>query len=301
MKRKVILHGPSTLTVSLPFKWAGQHNIGKGDELNVEPEGSMLKVYPGDEKAATKKRKVDFSRLDLQSMRIILTVLHKSGYDELEITFKDPEAVRALQERINSRLIGYEIIEQRKNTCVVKNVAGDHLSEADALLRRSFLVMLSMADNSLADLKAGSYAKLPELLVLEETNNKLVNYCQRLLNKKPFKDEKTVYSYMIVWAVENLCDEIRDFIKKIIENNIRPSPQILGIYEHAVGLMKDYYELCYGYSDERFMLIQKKINSLNRSLDKAQFSGAEKQLHPHLSALVKKVFGGLGSAVGLHH
>jgi hypothetical protein len=36
IKRKVILHGPSTLTVSLPSKWVKNHNIKKGDELNIE-------------------------------------------------------------------------------------------------------------------------------------------------------------------------------------------------------------------------------------------------------------------------
>ena len=35
MKRKTVLHGQSTLTVSLPSEWVKKFNVGKGDELNL--------------------------------------------------------------------------------------------------------------------------------------------------------------------------------------------------------------------------------------------------------------------------
>ncbi len=42
MKRKVSLHGPSTLTVSLPSKWVKKYCIKKGDELDIEEKNSTL-------------------------------------------------------------------------------------------------------------------------------------------------------------------------------------------------------------------------------------------------------------------
>ena len=302
IKRKVILHGPSTLTVSLPHKWVKTNNIKKGDELNINDQGNMLTVYPGEENLLTKKIKVDFSDLDHQSMRIITTVLHKSGYDEIEIIFKDPETVKVIQERINSRLIGYEIVEQQDNVCIVKNVSGDHLSELDALIRRSFLVTLSLAYNGLEEIKKRRTDKLKELLVLEETNNKLVNYCQRLLNKAPYKDEKTIYAYVIIGFIERICDDYRDIIKIILAHGgFKITSKVLGVYEKINALVQGYYDLFYKYSDEDFMKIKLGIVSLKQDLKKIKFNVQEITLRPYLYSVINRIYDVLGSTVGIHH
>ena len=302
VKRKVILHGPSTLTVSLPSKWVKNNNVKKGDELNINDEGNTLTIYPGEEHLLTKKRKVDFTNLDPQSKRIIITVLHKSGYDEVEIKFKDPDTVKIIQERINSRLIGYEITEQRDDVCIVKNVSGDHISELDILIRRAFLVTLSLANNSLEEVKKVRMNKLNELLVLEKTNNKIVNYCQRLLNKTPYKDEKTIYKYVIIGFIERISDDYRDLIKVILSKpKLKISLDVLNVYKDINKLIMDYYDLFYKYSKEDFMIIQGTISSLKKRLEKTKFNVSEVTLRPFFLTLINRVYDSLGSTVGLHH
>jgi len=46
MKRKVTLHGPATLSVSLPLKWARMFNVKKGDELEVVEQKDSLLISP---------------------------------------------------------------------------------------------------------------------------------------------------------------------------------------------------------------------------------------------------------------
>jgi phosphate uptake regulator len=302
IKRKVILHGPSTLTVSLPSKWVKAHNIRKGDELNVDEVGNLLNVYTGDEHLLTKRIKVDFSELDNQSVRIILSVLHKSGYDEIEVAFKDPSILSILQERINSRLIGFEIIEQRGNMCIIKNVSGDHVSEMNALMRRAFLVTLSMANSSLEALRAGERDKLKEILVLEETNNKLVNYCQRLILKKPYSDDKAFYNYLVSWLVEKICDDYRDLVKQFLsEPKLQLTPALFSVYEETNDLFKSYYEIFYNFSYADFRKIQNTIRLLRSSFEKANLNKGECLLSSHLLGIVNKIHDGLGSVVGAHH
>ena len=58
MKRKVVLHGPSTLTISLPYSWIRKFNIKKGQELNVEECGKEL-VIKIEEEPNLEKREIN--------------------------------------------------------------------------------------------------------------------------------------------------------------------------------------------------------------------------------------------------
>ena len=44
IKRKVVLHGRSTLTVSLPSIWLKKLKISKGDELEVREYGNEIRI-----------------------------------------------------------------------------------------------------------------------------------------------------------------------------------------------------------------------------------------------------------------
>jgi phosphate uptake regulator len=302
IKRKVILHGPSTLTVSLPSKWAKAQNINKGDELNVEEIDAFLRIYSGEEHLLTKKTNVDFSDLDKETIRIMLSVLYESGYDELLVSFKDPKTVHVVQEVISPALLGYETVEQRSNACIVRNVTGDHFSELESLIRRAFLVALSLADNSLAEIKEGNRSQLNELLVLEKTNNKLANYCHRLINKQPYKDKCAIYKYIIVWVFESICDDYRDLIKLILDKkNLRVSPAFLEAYHGINSLINQYYSLFYKYSDEDFMSLRNSILELKRNFLKKRFNDQECELHYYLFSILNRLYDCLGSTIGMHH
>ena len=42
MKRKLVKQGSATLMLSIPAKWAQLHNLGKGEEVNMEIEEEKL-------------------------------------------------------------------------------------------------------------------------------------------------------------------------------------------------------------------------------------------------------------------
>lgn len=301
IKRKVILHGPSTLTISLPSKWAKAHNIRKGDELNVDEAGDFLKIYSGNERLLSKKTSVDFSGMTQESMRSLIAVLHKAGYDEVEIMFENPDAVKVINDTIDSMLIGYEVIEQKNNICVVRNVSGDHISELDVLVRRAFLVTLSLANNSLEEIKKRRIDKLEELLVLEKTNNKLTNYCHRLINKKPYKDEKTNFTYVILWIFESICDDYRDLIKFLIKKpHLAISEQILALYSEINNLLQSYYALFYGYTSEKMTKMRKDIILLRETFLKLKISDHEKVIFYYLLSIINRMNDSLGSTSGLN-
>lgn len=295
------MHGPATLTVSLPSSWVKSNNLKKGDELNIEEDGKLLRVYPGEERLHVKGIKLDLSELDKESISSIIAVLHKSGYDEVELTFKNPDVVKMIRDIINSMLMGYEIIEQKGNMCIVKNVSGDHPLELDALIRRSFLVALSLAKNSLEEIKKGKNGNLTEVLVLEQTNNKITNYCHRLLNKKPYKDEKTIYTYLVLWILESICDDYRDLIKLFIsEPKLVISENLASIYGKVNSLFEEQYGLMYTWSPERLCKIRTDIKSLRQKLLTAKITVQEREVQSYLLSIINRVYESLGSLCGLH-
>ena len=60
MKRKIVQHGSSSLTVSIPYKWIQKYNLNKGDEINIEENGNSLILSSDNRKVQNvKKIKVD--------------------------------------------------------------------------------------------------------------------------------------------------------------------------------------------------------------------------------------------------
>src|SRR3989344_6779531 len=174
MKRKVIKQGNGTLTITLPKGWTEKVGLKGGDEIDVEEMGDIICVST--EKGFTpKKISIEISKLDKSVLDSLLAVLHKSGYDEIELTFDEPKLVKSIQKRINSMLMGYEIIEQTNKRCIIKSIASQYDSNIDDIIRRVFLVTLSLARNTLEVIKSGDLGNIDELMVLEETNNKLTN------------------------------------------------------------------------------------------------------------------------------
>ncbi|MBI2136461.1 AbrB/MazE/SpoVT family DNA-binding domain-containing protein, partial [Candidatus Woesearchaeota archaeon] len=45
MKRKLVQHGNTSLTVSLPKKWTDKFNLKKGDEIEIVEKDDKLFLY----------------------------------------------------------------------------------------------------------------------------------------------------------------------------------------------------------------------------------------------------------------
>lgn len=305
MKRRVIKQGNNTLTLTLPRKWAQKFGIKAGDEIEVEEEGSYLKILTNEIKEEPKKIQLDFSQVNETIMNSLLAVVHKNGYDEVEVLYNDPKTAKIIQKRINSMLIGYEIVEQTPKRCVIRNVSGWHDKEFDNLLRRTFLVTLTLGKNSLETIKTGLYENLKELLILEETNNKLTNYCHALLNRKIFDcPRKTVYLYHISWLLEKIGDEYKSLCLYLIENkNLKFDKEILKAYERVNILLEDYYHLFYQYDLKKLEEIYKKQESLRKELTELMQSRKKEELYPimNLILVTQKIQNCFGSTSCLNH
>src|SRR3989338_2463651 len=91
--------------------------------------------------------------------------LYRMGYDEIKVVFNDPitkhlrknEAVTVISvlHKEANRLIGYEIIQQRDNFVVIKDISTTSIKEFDNVLRRIFLLLSDTSSDLFQGAKNG--------------------------------------------------------------------------------------------------------------------------------------------------
>ena len=87
-ERKLIKHGPSSLTIALPKKWLDARGLKKGDGIYVAEEGNKLILNT---KKALKIDKISIAvtGLDTTSIYHYIQSLYRYGYNEIEVCFED--------------------------------------------------------------------------------------------------------------------------------------------------------------------------------------------------------------------
>ena len=170
MKRKVIQIAESTQLISLPRKWAIENNIKKGDELEVIPQGKQLSVHVGNN-VVVEKTSLDLTKNEVLLERFIASA-YRSGYDEVEVRFSNPEIMKKINKVINLQLLGFEVIFHGEKRCVIKNISANLENEFDNILRRTMIILLDMAKSSYEAIEQGKPERLHESISSENTINR---------------------------------------------------------------------------------------------------------------------------------
>lgn len=255
MKRKVIKQGHNTLTVTLPKKWCDRLSVKGGDEVDLDIVNETqlnIKLPSETNQKPLESITVDFNSVSPLTTKCNMDMLYISGYDHLNILSDSPKIFEIIQKRI-PQLMGFEIVEQSKNVYAVRDITkGTMDSEFDSLFRRLFLVLLSMAKQGLEFIKDKDFIGLDNLKNAEETVNKLVHCCLRILTKSGYKDRKKIMPfYVTIWYLEAIGDDLRDlflFILKKKPNKL--SIDTIKLYEEVISYFNDYYSVFYKYDKD---------------------------------------------------
>lgn len=303
MKRKVVLHGPSTLTISLPTEWAKKHRIAKGDEVEVEERMHDLRVSPYREGQA-KSISIDVRNLSREMIQSIIAVLHKSGYDEVRIAFEDPQVVTAVQDRIREMLMGYELVAQSATSCTIRTIASDEAQEFGQVFRRTFLVTLDLAHRTIALLEGNSPDAPAELLALEHTNNRLTNFCHRLLNRGAIMVERAHYAYVISWVFESIADVYKRMVHFHLQHPaFSLTAEVAQLARAVNALLAQLYALCFAYHHRGMSDLREQHHALEANLMSAlsRTSGEQAIILMHLCMINQYIYDCFGSVAGFRH
>ena len=251
--------------VSLPAKWARKQNIKKGDEINLEEQDNQLII--GSEKSISdNKTSVDVTGLDPMVKRT-LGALYKKGYDEVDVQLSSAELEPA-HEVIREEFIGFEIVHQGKNTITLKKISSIDRAQFDAMLRRIFLVINQMAEESLEAIQKNDYDWLKTIAYLDKDINKYADFCRRILNKYGHSDFKvSPPMYYIVEQLERVGDCYRDISKYVIKNKIQPSEQVIAHYVEINNFVRQFYEIFYKFDLKELSKFGGNRNKLKEHFD----------------------------------
>ena len=256
-QRKLIQHGPSSLTIALPIKWLKERGIKKGDSMYIGAEGNKL-VLSTEEAIKLEKISIDVTNLDRTSILLYIQSLYRFGYNEIEVKFeklttthyrKDQQVtISSVIHEIANRLIGAEIIEESENRALIKYITKEAEEDFKVVLRRAFLLLEDIANTFLNGIKNNDSNSIKTIEEKHDNINKFVSYCLRLLNKYGYPDvKKTSFYYHIIASIDKLVDILKYNARDILMYNKKFNKETIKILENIDKSILMYYELFYNF------------------------------------------------------
>jgi phosphate uptake regulator len=248
----------STQLVSLPRKWAEKYNIKKGDELEIEEQGNRL-VVSSQKEQGHKSIDINVTDLDRDSLMYYIRALYIKGYDEIKVIFDEPtvdhyrlrqkvKTISMIHEEVN-RLSGMEIIQQKENFCVIKDIAQGSVKEFDVVLRRIFLLLVDASSDLLKGGKEGDLYLVDSLQEKHNTITKFITNNLRLLNKGMHPEHKNIQIlYFIIAALDNITDVLKDCARDIVASKMKLSKETESILNTINTSLKEYVEFYYKFN-----------------------------------------------------
>ena len=231
------------MMVSLPSTWIKDQRLKKGDEVEISEADNALKITSKKGELALKKE-VKIPSLQEYKNRLI-DVPYMQGYDEIIVHFEDAAVMEKIIKE-TERLLGVEVVNQTETSCTIKNVAEALEKEFETILRRLFLLVKSMADDSLEAAKNKDCQRLKNVGDLEKMCHKYALFCMRIINKYGYKDPKKAhFVFYTAYALEQISDHYEDICLHIIENKEKIDPKTMAFFKDIVLITNLYYQAFY--------------------------------------------------------
>ena len=273
MRRKVTLHGPATLSVSLPLKWARKNNIKKGDDVEVVEQKSQLVISKDTVEGEKKEISVDIPNLEGRLIMFLVRDLYISGYTTITLRFKSTHTfhdrvkkevtIQSLISREVRRLMGLEVVSISEDSCTMKCMVKESSEEFDQSIRRSFLLLKDMFSVLQKAVEEGSDSLTQ---VANDTHDQIttfISYNLRTLGKIGYKDAITtmkLYNYLFK------LDDILDIAKYMYREIAEYVP--LSRMKEITRQFQEHFDLSYHLYYEYDLEKEQEIRDLKIKMDK---------------------------------
>lgn len=309
MKRKVIKQGHNTLTITIPSQWARRFNLDAGKEIDLDERENGL-ILTTEKTSRGKTAEFDITGMDIPTIWKYFMAVYREGYDEILVKFNETEfespykflthhridakygkerekktVLEALNGFVN-RFIGFEIVEHGKGYVLIKEMGELTSKEFDNSLRRIFLILLQMAEETLEAIKMNNPKILSHMHDVDINLDKFHDYCIRILNKTGNKDlRKTSLLFSTLYLMELIGDEFKHISHHFIQDfpNVKLK-NILPLAEATKEQIDCYYDLFYKFDKEKINKISEIDSRIYLSVPSMykKASEEEKEIYHHL-------------------
>ena len=233
----------------MPRKWSQKYNVQKGDELDVEEDGNKILVQTGSG-PSTREIEVDVSGLTPRLADRFMARAYQKGYDKVVVKYDKPEIAIAIQEKVNE-LLGFEVMEQSKDTITISSISQKLNIDFDSSLRRAFLIVLDMADACEEAYKKGDKTTLDNLYHKDFDVNKFCYFCLRFINKGFHGEFGTYILYYLVEILEDAGDEYKALAKYLVKAKTKNKKGLLDVMAKVNELARIGYDFFYKPEKEK--------------------------------------------------
>lgn len=181
MRRKLVQQGTTTLMVSLPSKWVKQHNLEKGDEVEIDtvPEGVLISAEASRKETATT---LALKGSNPAEIRTLIVNAYRAGYDKLTVTFETDKQYEELLDILHHKLLGFEVVSRKQHSCVIENVTEPSFDHFEMLVTKLLQNISELLKEAIARSKGEQPSPIKDI---EERILKYDNFCRRAIAKQP--------------------------------------------------------------------------------------------------------------------
>jgi phosphate uptake regulator len=283
MRRKLILQGKKSFTVTLPIKWIKRYKVR--DEVEVIEKDGTLEIRPtGTSEEKPKIKEIDITELSEFVFVRLIGACYKAGYDEIRVKYL-PSQFNAIQQVVNE-LLGYEIIE-KKPLAIIKRVTKSSPEQFYDAEKKCWHVLRSMAQDCLEALKKGDKKLLKEVIESDSIIDKFSDYCIHILLKyKELDIQFNPYSsFTFLYQLEKIADAIAR-IAKLGVSGLKPSKTSLELFEKIIDYISELYLAYYKFDFEVMKRLTAKYEAMEDWLSKIKPKDKEVLLFAYFREIV---------------
>lgn len=263
MRRSVIKQASQSYTVTLPIAWVRKTGVDKSREVDVNEVEKAL-VISTTNVVAGEKIALDAKGMGSRSLYLHVNALYARGVDEIEIT-SDKDISSKLIGHLD-QTIGYAVVKQRGNTCVIRDMSGSSSQDLDEIFKRVFQMVLSFYDAAIEDIAWKSNETFEGLKVRDHEVNKFALYLQRAINKLGYPDSvqgRTLFAYSFM--LEKLGDEVERLWRCHLEKGIKTTPALVALMRQSRAVLEEAFHIYYQHKTSRIDDLYKLRNAVREA------------------------------------
>jgi hypothetical protein len=151
-----------------------------------------------------------------------------------------------VHEEVN-RLVGLEVIQQKEDFCVIKDLSEPSPREFDNILRKVFLILNDVCADLITSIEKKDSILLETIEEKHDSVTKFISYCLRLLNKRN-QGRNDILLYHILSNLDKIMDSIKYCGRGINESGNNLKKETISILKKVVYSIIRYYELFYNFN-----------------------------------------------------
>jgi phosphate uptake regulator len=233
MKRKLILQGNNSYTVTLPIKWVKEYNLAPGAEIDVDVDDNRVIVQ------AEMQYKKSSITLDMKGetesyLRTVISNAYRIGYDIIEVKFENNSQLKHIRATVKNNLLGFDLLNEVKNTCMIENIAEPSGDQFNAIFDKMFIMVSHLFSET-----EKAFKKQSDYEHIQEITNKLTeydNFCRRAISKKRFIEKNSQFYWLLFSYVLHVGREIFILNKTLKAKNITATKETFELLKKTAEL-----------------------------------------------------------------